>query len=148
LPIEYRQLSKWIPQGLHLTAYSPLGTPDSSSMMGNKDKKQLMEDPVVTELAKKYNKNVGQVLSCLFCMQGPWKEKDNNPPPLLLLDRLAGKAPNYPPLFLTHNHHALCLADAVPLCHAAQQQCTVCDRSTLLDERREMPVPQNALPGH
>jgi len=49
-------------KGLHLTAYSPLGTPDSSSMMGNKDKKQLMEDPVVTELAKKYNKNVGQIL--------------------------------------------------------------------------------------
>ena len=48
-------------QGLHLTAYSPLGTPDSSSMMDNEDKKKLLDDPVVNELAKKYNKNAGQV---------------------------------------------------------------------------------------
>jgi alcohol dehydrogenase (NADP+) len=55
-------------QGLHLTAYSPLGTPDSSSMMGNDHKKKLLDDPVVNEVAKKYKKNAGQVipLSHLF----------------------------------------------------------------------------------
>ena len=53
-------------QGLHLSAYSPLGSPDSSSSMGNDEKKKLLDDPVVNELAKKYNKSAGQVSStCL-----------------------------------------------------------------------------------
>lgn len=49
-------------KGLHLSAYSPLGTPDSADSMGNKDRPKLMDDPVVKELAKKYNKNAGQIL--------------------------------------------------------------------------------------
>ena len=62
-------------QGLHLSAYSPLGSPDSSSSMGNDDKKKLLDDPVVNELAKKYNKSAGQVsATCLGwrqCMSYP-----------------------------------------------------------------------------
>lgn len=49
-------------QDLHLTAYSPLGTPDSADEMNNTDRPKVMDDPVVKEVAKKYNKNPGQVL--------------------------------------------------------------------------------------
>ena len=55
-------------QGLHLSAYSPLGSPDSASEMGNEDKQKPMEDPAVKEIAKKYNKNPGQV-----CCLSTWK---------------------------------------------------------------------------
>ena len=48
-------------QKLHLSAYSPLGSPDSASDMGNEDKRKPMDDPVVKEIAKKYNKSAGQV---------------------------------------------------------------------------------------
>ncbi|KAL7636251.1 UNVERIFIED_CONTAM: hypothetical protein RMT77_013009 [Armadillidium vulgare] len=46
--------------GLTITAYSPLGSP-SRPVKGDSDP-VLLEDPVVLELAKKYNKNAGQIL--------------------------------------------------------------------------------------
>jgi len=49
-------------KGLHLSAYSPLGSPDSAEDMDNVDKQKPMDDPVVKDLAKKYNKNPGQIL--------------------------------------------------------------------------------------
>lgn len=49
-------------QGIHVTAYSPLGTPPSSAMFKDYQPDLVMNDPVVKDLAKKYNKNVGQVL--------------------------------------------------------------------------------------
>ena len=48
-------------QGVHITAYSALGTPDSAQMMKNEDAPKLMEDPVVVEIAKKMNKSPAQV---------------------------------------------------------------------------------------
>lgn len=48
-------------RGITLTAYSPLGNPGSQAHSGS-DKDRLLKDPVVTRLAKKYNKNVGQIL--------------------------------------------------------------------------------------
>lgn len=51
-------------QSLHLSAYSPLGSPDSAADMGNEDKQKPLDDPVVKEIAKKYNKSAGQV-SCI-----------------------------------------------------------------------------------
>ena len=62
-------------QGLHLSAYSPLGSPDSSSSMGNDDKKKLLDDPVVNELAKKYNKGAGQVSATC----SGWRERMSHP---------------------------------------------------------------------
>ena len=44
-----------------MTAYSPMGTPPSSAMFKDYQPPLVMNDPVVKELAKKYNKNVGQV---------------------------------------------------------------------------------------
>lgn len=49
-------------KSLHLSAYSPLGSPDSAADMGNEDKQKPLDDPVVKEIAKKYNKSAGQVL--------------------------------------------------------------------------------------
>lgn len=48
-------------QNIHVTAYSPLGTPPSSSMFNDYQPELVMNDPVVKEMAEKYNKNVGQV---------------------------------------------------------------------------------------
>lgn len=48
-------------QNVHVTAYSPLGTPPSSAMFKDYQPDLIMNDPVVKDLAKKYNKNVGQV---------------------------------------------------------------------------------------
>lgn len=48
-------------QGIHVTAYSPMGTPPSSAMFNDYQPELVMNDPVVKELAEKYNKNVGQV---------------------------------------------------------------------------------------
>ena len=48
-------------QNIHVTAYSPMGTPPSSAMFKDYQPPLVMNDPIVKELAKKYNKNVGQV---------------------------------------------------------------------------------------
>ena len=48
-------------QNIHVTAYSPMGTPPSSAMFKDYQPPLVMNDPVVKDLAKKYNKNVGQV---------------------------------------------------------------------------------------
>jgi len=48
-------------RGIILTAYSPLGNPGSQAN-DLPDKDRLLKDPVVNKLAKKYNKNVGQIL--------------------------------------------------------------------------------------
>ena len=63
-------------QNIHVTAYSPMGTPPSSAMFKDYQPPLVMNDPVVKELAEKYKKNVGQVQfpgsdsvadSSLFC---------------------------------------------------------------------------------
>merc|ERR1712045_694384 len=57
------KLVKWCRmQGIHVTAFSPLGSPDSAVMLRRKVSTTLMDDPVVKALAEKYNRNVGQVL--------------------------------------------------------------------------------------
>ena len=61
-------------QNIHVTAYSPLGTPPSSTMFKDYQPPLVMNDPVVKEIAKKYNKNVGQVqlaaeASCVLVKQ-------------------------------------------------------------------------------
>lgn len=47
--------------GVHVTAYSPLGSPDSAAMFG-RDAPALMRDPAVVAVAERAGKNVGQVL--------------------------------------------------------------------------------------
>uniref|UniRef100_A0A7S3QWV0 NADP-dependent oxidoreductase domain-containing protein n=1 Tax=Dunaliella tertiolecta TaxID=3047 RepID=A0A7S3QWV0_DUNTE len=50
-------------QGIHVTAYSPLGTPDSAEMMKRTPEQPIpLQDPVVLEVAKKMNKTPAQVL--------------------------------------------------------------------------------------
>eukprot|EP00879_Flechtneria_rotunda_P027498 GHRR01029460.1.p1 GENE.GHRR01029460.1~~GHRR01029460.1.p1 ORF type:complete len:226 (+),score=54.63 GHRR01029460.1:1583-2260(+) len=50
-------------QGIHVTAYSPLGSPDSASIMRRgKESRRLMEDAQVLAVAGKYNKSPAQVL--------------------------------------------------------------------------------------
>ncbi|KAL7636249.1 UNVERIFIED_CONTAM: hypothetical protein RMT77_013007 [Armadillidium vulgare] len=46
--------------GLTITAYSPLGSPSRPEQESTDP--VLLQDPVVLELAKKYNKNAGQIL--------------------------------------------------------------------------------------
>jgi len=57
-----KQLKKFCEErGITLTAYSPLGNP-GSQVNDAADKDKLLKDPVVNRLAKKYNKNAGQIL--------------------------------------------------------------------------------------
>ena len=53
-------------QNLHLTAYSPLGTPDSAEMMKRKDDRKILEDSSVVELAKELGKTPAQVVLAVW----------------------------------------------------------------------------------
>lgn len=46
-------------QGIVVTAYSPLGTPENAKRHGDV---MLMDDPVLKEIAEKYNKSAAQIL--------------------------------------------------------------------------------------
>ena len=48
-------------QGIHVTAYSPLGSPDSAEMMKRAHKEPLMQSPKVKEIAAKHNKAAAEV---------------------------------------------------------------------------------------
>ena len=48
-------------RGVHLTAYSPLGSPDSESIFPRKRPLRLLEDPALGEVAGRLGKDVGQV---------------------------------------------------------------------------------------
>ena len=47
--------------GIHLTAYSPLGSPDSAAMF-NRNTPELMKDPAVIGVSARTGRNVGQCL--------------------------------------------------------------------------------------
>ncbi|DBA83694.1 hypothetical protein WJX77_001076 [Trebouxia sp. C0004] len=50
-------------KGIHLTAYSPLGTPDSAAMQNRGDQTpHLMSDPAVKKIADKHGKHTAPVL--------------------------------------------------------------------------------------
>ena len=44
-----------------MTAYSPLGSPDSAEMMKRQDKQSVMDNPTVKEVALKHNKAAAEV---------------------------------------------------------------------------------------
>lgn len=48
--------------GIHVTAYSPLGSPDSGAIFKRKFSPSLMQDPVVVDVASKMEKSPAQVL--------------------------------------------------------------------------------------
>ena len=48
--------------GIHLTAYSPLGSGDRSAQMKAENEPSLMEDPVINKIAEKHNVSPAQVL--------------------------------------------------------------------------------------
>jgi alcohol dehydrogenase (NADP+) len=48
--------------GTHVTAYSPLGSPDRSAGMKAADEPNLFEHPVIKELAKKHNCTEAQIM--------------------------------------------------------------------------------------
>ncbi|MFW7380198.1 MAG: aldo/keto reductase [Oligoflexus sp.] len=48
--------------GVHITAYSPLGSPDRSAAMRKEKEPSLLNDPLVSRIAKKHNASPGQVL--------------------------------------------------------------------------------------
>jgi len=57
-------------QGIHVTAYSPLGTPDSASMMKrDPNAPSLLQDDTVKRVADKLGKAPAQVGSIL-CFEG------------------------------------------------------------------------------
>ena len=55
--------------GIYLTAYSPLGTPDRPWAKGSTEP-VLMEDPALAAIAKNYNKSVPQVLLKFHLQRG------------------------------------------------------------------------------
>ena len=63
-----------ISQDVHVTAYSPLGTPDSKDMMKREETPSLTEEQTVVEVAKAHDKHPVQVcagpLKWLRCRVG------------------------------------------------------------------------------
>ena len=58
-------------QEIHVTAYSPLGSPDSAEMMKRSHKEPLMQNAKVQEVASKHNKAAAEVsISCLALISG------------------------------------------------------------------------------
>ncbi|WP_194976667.1 aldo/keto reductase [Aquiflexum lacus] len=49
-------------KGIHMTAYSPLGSGDRSASVKKSDEPSLFENPVVVELADKYQVSAAQIL--------------------------------------------------------------------------------------
>eukprot|EP00798_Chlamydomonas_sp_ICE-L_P017517 gene17517-23834_t len=49
-------------QGIHVTAYSPLGSPDSASVVSRKYSPSLVKLPIVTKIAEKHHVDAGRVL--------------------------------------------------------------------------------------
>jgi len=58
------ELVAWCTENkVHFTAYSPLGSPDSASLLERKgEHPNLMDDPAVLEISKRTGHDVGQVL--------------------------------------------------------------------------------------
>jgi len=50
-------------KNIHISAYSPLGTPDSQP-----NAKRILDDPIVNSIAKKYNKQAANIL-IRWCIQ-------------------------------------------------------------------------------
>ena len=48
--------------GVAVTAYSPLGSPDSAAFLGRKDDERLTEDPAIVAIAEAHEATPGQVL--------------------------------------------------------------------------------------
>ena len=48
--------------GVAVTAYSPLGSPDSAAMMGRRDEVLLTEHPIICQIAEAHEATPGQVL--------------------------------------------------------------------------------------
>jgi alcohol dehydrogenase (NADP+) len=48
--------------GVHMTAYSPLGSPDRPDSLKSEDEPVLMDDPTITEIAKRHQVSPAQVL--------------------------------------------------------------------------------------
>ncbi|KAI8475774.1 MAG: low CO2-induced aldose reductase [Monoraphidium minutum] len=58
-------------RGIHVTAYSPLGSPDSAAMMKRAaDAPSLMKDPTLTGIAEKLGRSPAQVLICWAVQRG------------------------------------------------------------------------------
>lgn len=56
-------------QGIHLTAYSPLGTPDSAAMQNRgEETPHLMSDPAVKKIADKHGKHTAPVSLHTHCL--------------------------------------------------------------------------------
>jgi diketogulonate reductase-like aldo/keto reductase len=47
-------------RGIHVTAYSPLGSPDSASMF-KRQSRVLLQDPLLLDVARRIGKDAGQV---------------------------------------------------------------------------------------
>lgn len=52
--------------GIHVTAYSPLASPDSAAMF-RRSTQRLLEDPLVLEIARRNQKDAGQVHTLQPC---------------------------------------------------------------------------------
>jgi alcohol dehydrogenase (NADP+) len=48
--------------GLHMTAYSPLGSPDRPERLKQENEPSLLEDPKIQEIAHKHDAGTGQIL--------------------------------------------------------------------------------------
>eukprot|EP00199_Chlamydomonas_sp_CCMP681_P002944 CAMPEP_0119106776 /NCGR_PEP_ID=MMETSP1180-20130426/6312_1 /TAXON_ID=3052 ORGANISM="Chlamydomonas cf sp, Strain CCMP681" /NCGR_SAMPLE_ID=MMETSP1180 /ASSEMBLY_ACC=CAM_ASM_000741 /LENGTH=314 /DNA_ID=CAMNT_0007092163 /DNA_START=58 /DNA_END=1002 /DNA_ORIENTATION=+ len=66
------ELLEWCTaHGIHLTAYSPLGSGDSAAMMGRADSTPSpLADPVVAQIAESLGKTTGQILIRWACQRG------------------------------------------------------------------------------
>jgi alcohol dehydrogenase (NADP+) len=56
--------------GVALTAYSPMGTPDSGEMFGRDDPFRLLDDPVIADVAVAHTATPGQILIAWALQRG------------------------------------------------------------------------------
>lgn len=56
--------------GVRMTAYSPLGTPDSGEMFGRDDPFRLLDDPVVAGIAEAHDTGPGEILIAWAVQRG------------------------------------------------------------------------------
>ncbi|CAG9462608.1 unnamed protein product [Pedinophyceae sp. YPF-701] len=79
--------------GIHMMAYSPLGSPDSASILPRADNRSLFEDPTVVAVARKHDVTPGQVVLAWGLARGTTVVPKSVSPARIALNAASAKVP-------------------------------------------------------